>query len=200
MPISSGSPRSLFEEHDVTSVRETRTLFCYDGVMEGPRREQQEHRQSRQEPPRVRFADGFRGAQKRDRAANRDPQTAERRWPVFQPSIDMTTIFRDLIADEVRTGRLSRARRRRIVQYAAHLGLSAVQVGRLIAECQEESTRSDDHVGGLSIEDWRLKTEATIHNPQSPVHRPPSVPMPLKIAVVVAAAMLLGVLLVKWLS
>ncbi len=144
-----------------------------------------EHRQSS-------FADDFHAAQKRDRAADGDPS-------VYVPSIDMTVIFRELIADEVRTGRLTRARRRRIVQYAAHLGLSAVQVGRLIAECQEEATRSDDRVGGLSICDWRLKTESTIDDRQSPVHRPPPVPMPLKIAVVVAAAMLLSVLLVRWL-
>ena len=159
--------------------------------MEGPGREQ-EHRQSRQKPPHVRLADGFRPARKRNRAANGDPQSAERPLPVFAPSIDMTTIFRDLIADEVRTGRLTRARRRRIVQYAAHLGLSAVQVGRLIAECQEEATRSDDRVGGLSIEDWRLKIPSTIHR-QSPVHRPPPVSMPLKIALVVTATILLAV-------
>ena len=116
-----------------------------------------EHRQGR-------FADGFRAARERRGAADSDP-------PVFAPSIDMTAIFRQLIADEVRTGRLTRARRRRIVQYAAHLGLSAVQVGRLIAECREEATRSDARVGGLSIEDWRLKIKSTIHDRQSPIHQ-----------------------------
>ncbi len=151
------------------------------------------------EHPQGRFADGFREAQKRDRGADNDPPTAERHWPTFVPSIDMTTIFRELIADEVRTGRLTRARRRRIIQYAAHLGLSAVQVGRLIEECREEATRSDDGIGGLEIEDLRLKIESTIHNPRSSVHRPPPVSLPLKIAVVVTAAILLNVLAIKWL-
>ncbi len=139
-----------------------------------------------------RLTDGSRAAQKRDSATGSDPPTAERLLPMFAPSIDMTVIFRELIADEVRTGRLTRARRRRIVQYAAQLGLSAVQVGRLIAECRRQATRSDDPAvrhHGLRLVDHRKAALPT----------PPSVSMPLKIAVLVAAAILLDVLVVKWL-
>jgi len=53
-------------------------------------------------------------------------------------------IFRELIAEEVRSGRLTPSRRRRIVRYAAQLHLSAVETGRLIAECRDEALESDD--------------------------------------------------------
>ena len=58
--------------------------------------------------------------------------------------IDTKEIFRELIAQEVRSGRLSPSRRRRIVRYAAQLRLSAVETGRLIAECREEALESDN--------------------------------------------------------
>ena len=58
--------------------------------------------------------------------------------------IDTKEIFRELIAQEVRTGRLTPSRRRRIVRYAAQLRLSAVETGRLIAECRDEALESED--------------------------------------------------------
>ena len=45
-------------------------------------------------------------------------------------------IFAELIRMEVRTGPLTRARRRRLVRYAAHLRLSAVDVGEMITACR----------------------------------------------------------------
>ena len=51
----------------------------------------------------------------------------------FAPAIDNREIFRELIKDELRNGRLSAAGRRRIVRYAANLRMSAVEAGQLIA-------------------------------------------------------------------
>ena len=66
----------------------------------------------------------------------------------FKPNdwrrIDTKEIFRQLIAQEVRSGRLTPGRRRRIIRYAAQLHLSAVETGRLIAECRDEALESDD--------------------------------------------------------
>lgn len=60
----------------------------------------------------------------------------------FAPPIESHDVFRQLIEEEIRNGRLSTSRRRRIVRYAAQLGLSATQAGRLIeasrAEFQQE--------------------------------------------------------------
>ena len=106
--------------------------------------------------------------------------------PEFVPSIDTDEIFRRLIADELRAGRLTRARRRSIVQYAAQMGLSAVQAGRLIAACRDEALRSRDPIERRCA--FRL------------VDPPPArVPTPLKIAMVIAAAIVLDLLVVYWL-
>ncbi len=53
-------------------------------------------------------------------------------------------IFREMIAYELRAGRLTRARRQRIVRYAAQLGLSAVEAGRMIEACRQAALESDD--------------------------------------------------------
>ncbi len=58
--------------------------------------------------------------------------------------LETKAIFRELIADEVRTGSLTPARRRRIIRYAAQLDLTAVQVGQLIEQCRDEMIQSDD--------------------------------------------------------
>ena len=62
----------------------------------------------------------------------------------FIPSIDTRDIFRQMIALEVRNGRLTPARRRRIVRYAAQMGLSAVEAGQLITASRKEVLESDD--------------------------------------------------------
>ncbi|MEE9295470.1 MAG: hypothetical protein V3W34_10985 [Phycisphaerae bacterium] len=43
-------------------------------------------------------------------------------------------VFREMVGYQLRQGRLSRGRRRRIVQYAACLGINAIQAGRLVQE------------------------------------------------------------------
>jgi hypothetical protein len=45
-------------------------------------------------------------------------------------------IFAALIRAEVREGSLTPARRRRLVRYAAHLRISAVDVGEMITQCR----------------------------------------------------------------
>lgn len=52
------------------------------------------------------------------------------------PILDAKEIFREMILTEICSGRLTARRRARIVRYAAQLGLSALQAGRLISECQ----------------------------------------------------------------
>lgn len=64
-------------------------------------------------------------------------------WPQDRvQSIDTHEVFRQLILGEIRNGRLSRWRRRRIVQYAAAMGLSATEAGDLLVACREEVLKS----------------------------------------------------------
>ena len=119
-----------------------------------------------------------------------DPHVASRKTdgdlPAFVPSIDTKDVFRQLIVDEIRNGRLTPARRRRIVRYAAHLGLSAVQAGRLIAACREEVLQACDpteryHALRL-VEPTRTRVSTHV-----------------KIALVVAGAIILNLVLLNWL-
>ena len=103
--------------------------------------------------------------------------------PAFVPSIDTEEVFRKLIARELRSGRLTAAQRRRIVRYAAALGLSAVQIGRLVAACRDEALQSRD-------ETERYHALRLVEPP------PPSIPTPVKIALVVAAAILIDLLII----
>ncbi len=74
------------------------------------------------------------------RRVNRDHTGAER-TDTFIPPVDREAIFRELILQEVRYGRLNKASRARIVRYACGMGLSATQAGKLIHTCQEEVAR-----------------------------------------------------------
>ena len=100
--------------------------------------------------------------------------------------IDTKEIFRRLIAQEVRSGRLTPSRRRRIVRYAAQLHLSAVETGRLIAECREEALESED-------------TEEIYHALRLVEPPPATMPWPLKIAIVLTVAIVVNFLLSRWL-
>lgn len=62
----------------------------------------------------------------------------------YSPPIETRDVFRQLIMDEIRNGRMTHARRHRIVQYAAQMGLSAVEAGRLIAACRSELLQDED--------------------------------------------------------
>ena len=53
-------------------------------------------------------------------------------------------VFRAMILAELRAGRLTRSGRARIVRYSSRIGLSAVDAGKLIAECAEEALKDAD--------------------------------------------------------
>lgn len=53
--------------------------------------------------------------------------------------IDWEAVFRELIASECRFGRLTRARRRRILQYGAQLGLSPLELGEVVERAEREA-------------------------------------------------------------
>jgi hypothetical protein len=103
--------------------------------------------------------------------------------PDFVPPIDTEEIFRELIADELRCGRLTRAQRRRIVRYGAAMGLSAVQIGRLVTSCREQALQSDNQTE-------RYHALRLVEPP------PPLIPTPVKIGLVVGAAIVIDVLLI----
>ncbi len=100
--------------------------------------------------------------------------------------LDTQTIFREMIARELRCGRLTAAQRARIVRYASQMGLSAVETGELIAECRAEALQSGDaRVRGFAL---RLVEPAA-----------PRIPTLVKIAAVVLVALIVDVLIARWL-
>ncbi|MHC4697809.1 MAG: hypothetical protein ACYTFA_13845 [Planctomycetota bacterium] len=117
------------------------------------------------------------------RSARRDG-TAED-WVEFAPALDNREIFRELIKEELRNGRLSAAGRRRIVRYAANLRMSAVEAGQLIARCGEEALKSHDPV-------------ERFHALRLVRPEPSRVPIALKISIVVALAILADLLILGW--
>lgn len=101
---------------------------------------------------------------------------------VFKSTIETRDIFHRMIADELRNGRLSRSRRARIVRYAAQMGLSAVETGKLIQRCREEALRGEDR---------RAKHHALrLVEPPTPV-------LSRRVCLVLVAS---GVLLIEWLA
>ena len=106
--------------------------------------------------------------------------------PEFVPRMDMREIFQQMIRHELRNGRLTPWRRRRIVRYAARLGLSAVEAGRFITDCRKAALESDDHEERLHA--LRLVEPARER-----------IPGPYKIAMIITGAILLDVLLICWL-
>jgi hypothetical protein len=105
--------------------------------------------------------------------------------PEFTPRIEVRDVFAQLIADEVRSGRLSPARRRRIVRYGARLGLSAVEVGRMVTACRNNALASPDPVE-------RRHALRLVEPP------PERAAAPLKIAMIVLAALVVNLLLIRW--
>lgn len=105
--------------------------------------------------------------------------------PAFTPRIEVRDVFAQLIADEVRSGRLSPARRRRIVRYAARLGLSAVEVGRMVTRCREDALASHNPVE-------RRHALRLVEPP------PERVAAPLKIAMIVFAALIVNLVVIRW--
>ena len=107
--------------------------------------------------------------------------------PSFAPTIPTEDIFRRLIAEEIRSGRLTPRRRRKIVQYAAQLQLSATQAGELIEACRQGALDSEDPVEQRCA--FRL-----VDAPR------PKIPTHLKITLVILAAIVFDLLLLKWMA
>lgn len=68
----------------------------------------------------------------------------EARAQAWEPHIDMHDVLERMVADELRSGRLTPAGRRRVVRYAAGMGLSAVQAGRLLERIRQEALLDND--------------------------------------------------------
>ncbi len=102
----------------------------------------------------------------------------------FAPPMDVREIFRQMILREVRDGRLTAARRRRIVRYTAQMGLSPVEAGQLIADCRAEVFQ-DPEPAVLS------------RTPRLAEPKPRRIPPALKFMVVVAGAILVGLIVVS---
>ena len=110
------------------------------------------------------------------------------RGSVAPDPLDTRAIFEKLIENEVRSGRLSPWRRRRIIKYAAQLRLSAIEAGKMIDECRRrmEADRATDPRPAFKIirqEDDNADA-ATVW----------------KIWLIVVAAIIFDLLMIKWLT
>lgn len=113
--------------------------------------------------------------------SDQDDRTAQQSWV---PSIDTHVVLERLIADELRAGRLTPGRRRRIVRYAAGMGLSAVQAGRLVSRIRDEALASDDP----ELRSHALRLAAPAEK-RIPGHQ--------KMVLIVAAAILIDIILLR---
>lgn len=88
-----------------------------------------------------------------------------RDWLIMRPpddapvrhhgKIEMAEILRTMIAAEVRHGRLTPKRRKRIIQFASQLGISPVQAGNLLQACCEESNE-DSIANRISLSELKV--------------------------------------------
>ncbi len=98
--------------------------------------------------------------------------------PTKPRRIHAKDILRELIAQELRAGRLTPSRRRRMVRYAAKFHLSAVDTGMLIEECRDEALESED-------------SEVIFHALRLIEPPPKTMPLPVKVFVAVTVAIVL---------
>ena len=97
-------------------------------------------------------------------------------------SLSNEAIFRALIAGELRNGRLTAVRRRRIVRYGASMGLTAGELGKLLTQCRNEALLSEDHV--------ERRHALRLADPP-----PRTTPVALKIAMIFAIVILVQILI-----
>ena len=53
-------------------------------------------------------------------------------------------LFREMVKGELRNGTLSQHRRKRLVQYAAHLSLTPLDAGRIVTDIYHEEARTTE--------------------------------------------------------
>ncbi|MHC5109494.1 MAG: hypothetical protein ACYTHJ_06410 [Planctomycetota bacterium] len=107
-------------------------------------------------------------------------------------SLSTEAIFRQLIEDEIRNGRLSRSRRKRIVRYAAQLRLSAVDAGKMIEECRQRLAEAREQSPADSDETPPL-TFVPVEKSE------PTIPATVwKIWLIIVAAIIFDLLMLKW--
>jgi hypothetical protein len=82
----------------------------------------------------------------------------------WTPAVRPQDIFRQLLEDEVRKGRLTRLRRHRIVRFGARMGLSAVEIGELVTKVRAQR----------AIELEELRDQAKRSNPLPLPIEPPA--------------------------
>jgi len=100
--------------------------------------------------------------------------------------LDTEQIYREMIAEELRTGRLTPARQTGIVRFGSHLGLSVLEASKLVAECRDRALQSSDPTERNYA--LRLLQPSRIW-----------IPSGWKIAGVIAAAIVFDIIIVKWL-
>ncbi|MFQ5461954.1 MAG: hypothetical protein ACE5E5_04920 [Phycisphaerae bacterium] len=103
--------------------------------------------------------------------------------------IDQREIFRQLIEDEIRNGRLTRARRRRIVRYAAQLRLSAVEAGTMIDRCRARLA-----------EDREMHADTAIRPQLKLVTEPPAASLVWQLWLILVAAIIFDLWMLRWLG
>ncbi len=104
----------------------------------------------------------------------------------FEPNIPVEDIFEQMFALELRDGKLTPKRRKRLVQYAAQMGLSARQAGMLLERsCQR------------AIEDG--VEPAYSHALRIADPPPPRISEPVRIAAIIAISLVVDTLLIYWL-
>ncbi len=113
------------------------------------------------------------------------PVVTEDDPPAYVPSIDTHEIFRQMIAEELRSGRLTAARRRRIIRYAAGMGLSASEAGTLVETCREQALQSDNVEERACA--LRLAPRETEH-----------IPIAMKLSVILLLVVLADLIVLLW--
>jgi len=121
--------------------------------------------------------------------------SAESRLGAVAAPIDQREIFRQLIEDEIRNGRLTRARRRRIVRYAAQLRLSAVEAGNMIERCRARLAEERE-LYGSAANPPQLKLAA---RPKL-VHEPPYASIVWQLWLILVAALMFDLVMLRWLA
>ncbi len=100
--------------------------------------------------------------------------------------LDTEHIYREMITNELRAGRLTPGRHAEIVRFGSHLGFSVLEANKLVAECRDRALQSADPVE----RNYALRL------------LPPQrtwIPTTWKVAAVIALAIVLDIIIAKWL-